>query len=545
MRESVDTSRKDTAHITAAIHQKQLKGSVDLLTALGVTCLQDFDVTSTSAVLIFQQNTAAQVSSFPQLVEQLQFCFEKQNTLLPKNIEPETFFGFTLRMLKACGGVDIAKQASLHVFEIVKDKLSFKIEKGILKVRFSKDIAAFFTPLFKGVNAAFFSADDNGLQINLKKCFELRYFDILWLQDEGFQKVFLSTHLVSPQKVFFISEALEDGKTKVTPIFRTDSSRKTPTYQIILDVSKSMNTEGHISKAKKSVLALAQLIFDQYPDARLQVNTFADRLWPLVSFHKGAYTQKDLPALEEHLMLQRAHGDSTALYETTLSVWQQYFLIKKTGVNTLLLTDGINNDHSERRLKNELDLQARNRKLRPEKSTNKLSVISFGVEQPELMKSVCEFLNSSVITLSDAEFASDATISQFLMKFVHYRELLLVNNRVLVDTEEHISQEEIELSSNSHQIECELDGGLVQAESQILEPGTQLVYKVTDSQGHVFSCGAMTVRKMPHELILSSSSSRTLMHGASPNRVFSLPSTSGNTQMPPVVDTKALRLSTV
>lgn len=545
MHESTETSQKDTAHIIDAIRQKQSKGSVDLLTALGVTNLQAFDVTSTDAALLFRQKAGVQQASIPDLITQLQICFEKQKTPLPRHIKPETFFEFTLRMLEACGGTTIAKEASLNIFEMLKDRLSFNIERGVIKISFPQDSGHFLAPLFNAINADFFSVINNSLHINLKRCFESRLFDILWLRDKNIRRVFLNPALLSPQKVFFISEALEDGNTKVTPVFRTDNYRKTPAYHIILDISSSMNDEGRIGKAKKSVLALAQLIFSEYPHARIQVSIFADYMRHLNGKYQNGYSQPDFPFLEADLKYLAANGDSTGLYGTTCAVFQQYFLYGKTGNNTLLLTDGLNNDRSEVALQRMLDQQTKNPKLRPEKSTNKLSVISFGVEQPELMKQVSAFFNSSVITLQDADFAADATISQFLATFVHYRALLLVQNRVLLGAEEQVHQEEA-TSSSSYLFECELDGGLVQAESQILKPGTQLEYKITDHDGSVLSDGAIMVEEVActAENSPSSSSLNMPMHGALPHRVFPLPIKSSSTQAPLEASTSSPNLST-
>lgn len=436
------------------------KNMMDLLNDMGVN-LKGTQVICHNELMVFTSNTQ-------QVSEQL--AINLNDLLTDKNSAKLTTQKFSLADL-------ITQEVNSGICEDLRNKLSCD---AILKILINDGLkyeldennehinielpSAVYAPLFASLKYRYLSVSGTRLQFNIKD-FLLSYPNELILIEGKAPLLFTNANVFENKKVFYAKKQLEHGEFEVKPYFYIPKAVNPPEYHFILDTSSSMYAGMRLDTLKESVIKFAEALFEFHPRAIINITQFDTE----VNF-LNRYDKNKLSQLKIDVNALYANG-TTALYQ---ACQEQLDMITQSNKhnNVLLFTDGKDcsiNNVSEQKLTQLVSFVEKGNPL--VKARNKFFIISYGVEQPQILHRVTKLFNSPVIDSQNADFIKALSDVQQMQTWAATRDLftcqLVIDNKL----KESICS-------------YDMSGQFVALESQRSKDG-QVHLKIIDSYGKV------------------------------------------------------------
>lgn len=303
----------------------------------------------------------------------------------------------------------------LGEFEYDEARLSFK------SAQLSREISALFSSIAENFN--YFTVENHRLYFSVEKYLQ-KNSNAITIIDKS---IFITESLVKGDKdIFYITDKSDSGM-KIMPYFIAPSMPQNVTFKFILDISDSMNIEDRLHKLKESVLKLSAALFEFQENATIQVDIFNHKCSSL-----GTYNKSNHNDLINAVNTIQAEG-GTHLYKTVTH--QISSIINSENYNNILLfTDGedsnfFNHQKNIKIMREKIESIEENRT----KYTNKFFILSYNVNQPEILEDIAKSFFSSVINTNEIDILNSLSDNNSLYNWATARELftysLTVDNK--------------------------------------------------------------------------------------------------------------------
>jgi hypothetical protein len=153
--------------------------------------------------------------------------------------------------------------------------------------------------------------------------------------------------------------------------------------------------------------------------------------------------------------------------------------------------------------------QSTNERMQVRLTTNKFSIISCGVQQPELLQTICKQFDTPILHVQDAQFTVSANNVAFLGQFLQFRDILTCNTLITATDLDKITHKDL--------IRCHGSGQFVAASAQICAKGAQVSFSVEDSLGNTVAKATLSPQAAPMLSPSSSSTSSSQPSGPQPS----------------------------
>jgi hypothetical protein len=260
------------------------------------------------------------------------------------------------------------------------------------------NLPASFSAVFKELQLDNIVVTEKGLEIDLENLLTHQTTDLGFLKlDADLSPMIILKSTALENKIFYQVKDIEgdDENVNVTPSFLVPRNLTPPKYSFMLDVSGSM--QKSLPALKKSVIKMAEMIFEFEPKAQIQLSVFHSDV-----YSKGKFVKAEHQGLIDTIKAMEVEG-TTALFKAAETE------LDKTDSqpfnNILLFTDGNNN------LKDEFQhsLEAKINKLKEAGAEitcarNKFYIINYGsTQQSKLLHDLTKVFGSKLINSNDPE----------------------------------------------------------------------------------------------------------------------------------------------
>jgi hypothetical protein len=228
------------------------------------------------------------------------------------------------------------KASALHTFNLISAQVNIAMSvAGEILLSFPEEMLGICRETFSKISLESVKFINDQLILSLEN--HLQPDSLLWLSAQGAlgqDRLFLSAQALQQLEIVF-SRTFDEvtRQFKIQPFFRAFSN-KLPTYEFVLDISGSMARDDKLTKATQSLLTLANILFKLFPEAKLIVSTFNDKVRRL---SESPYTQDTFSALQADLA-ELKPVSFTELYPAVAQVIKTY--LNSSGKNTIFFTDG-------------------------------------------------------------------------------------------------------------------------------------------------------------------------------------------------------------
>ncbi|WP_454782178.1 VWA domain-containing protein [Legionella sp. WA2022007384] len=475
------------------------KNMVELLHAMGVH-LDDTKVVCHDERVVFHSKTTKENESLgAELQELLQ-----QNTVKPalKKVTMAELLTDEITQATCVDSVtaDTHKKSCLAVLNVLQlTGLDFTIDEQ--QEYLSIQLPSFaFAPLFNSLNYKNMSIEGEKIKFNVK-AFLKNHPQELILLDGKSPLLLAHSKSFEDKKVFYAQKQVSEDTLEVTPYFFVPEALTPPTYHFILDTSFSMEGE-RLTKLKKSVIEFADALFKFQPDAVINLIEFNINT---TNVGMGSYQTKDMVKLSDDVKSLRARGE-TRLFGTIAD--QLSMLMKSTQHNNVLLfTDGENTvgtyDIMMEHVESSIDLLKKTSPLVPIR--NKFFILSYGVNQPQIIHTVAELFGSLVLQTDDVDFVEALDKKEKLQEWAAARELFNCRMEVVDNTS-------LDAKADEYVCSYDLSGQFVALKPKQYQNNEMLHLTITDSQGKTLLDDKKMFANKPMETSLLPGTAKTATH---------------------------------
>lgn len=330
-----------------------------------------------------------------------------------------------------------------------------------------------FEALFAAVRFRHMHAEHGQIKINIKALMKTHQDSLVYIEGES-PTLLVHESAFAKKKVFYAEKRIDNNHTEVTPYFFVPSAIEPPLYHFILDTSSSM--EYNMQALKKSVIAVAEALFDFQPEANIRLTVFSDRTQLMGTFHKDS-TWEFINAVNS----LKANG-GTRLYGTVVDALHALSEKNLAHNNILLFTDGENSVFSCYAKTTELDIRIVLHHLQKQSHLtmvrNKFFILSYNTVQPAIMHDVTKAFSSPVIETATLDFQTALSDKGKLQEWAAKRELFTcrLTTRAKASTETR-SVEEV--------FACDMSGQFVALQPKICKNNDTLEIKILDGANTV------------------------------------------------------------
>ncbi|CEK11373.1 VWA domain-containing protein [Legionella hackeliae] len=471
------------------------KNMIELLQAMGIN-LEGTEMVCNNERVIFN----------PETVKDGEILGSALQKLLQKDTKKPPFKRVTLANLIA---EDIAVATSsdnataethkksclaiLGVLETIGLEETLDKEQEYFEIKFPSPV---YAPLFSSLTYKYISIQDEKIIFNIKEYLKDHKEELILIDSK---KPYLFAHSESfeSKKIFYAEKKVSDDTVEVTPFFFVPSSLTPPVYHFNLDTSDSMGTtdsmEGtRLKTLKRSVIQFAKALFEFQPDAVINLSQFND-----TTKNVGVYRKKDIDQLCDDVNKLRATG-LTCLYDTTLKLLS-YLAKSNQHNNVLLFTDGENTvGKSEEQIEAlKLAISSLKKGSPLPLARNKVCVVSYDVNQPDIMHEVAELFHSSIVKTQTVDFTNALSKGE-LQTLAAVRELLTCRIGVVGNSNSNMQLEEYVLS-------CDMSGQFTPLEPKLCKNNESLSVTIIDGNGKTLLEDNKSLAEKPVETVLPGS----------------------------------------
>lgn len=389
------------------------------------------------------------------------------------------------------------KKSCLALLDILQLKDTLDEQQEYLDIQLP---SAVYGPIFSALNYKYLSINGEKIKFNIKEYLKAHKQELILIDGQS-PLLFAYSELFENRKVFYAEKKVSADITEVTPYFFVPDALTPPAYHFVLDTSGSMFGKN-LDTLKKSVIELADALFQYQPDAVINISEFNTENRTVGNFRK-----QDMSRLKYEVNRLSADG-STRLYATVVD--QLAMLThSKLHNNILLFTDGINSSDYESLLINQLErtVESLGEETSLIRVKNKFFILSYGVKQPEVLQKVANAFASPIINTNTVDFIEALSQQDKLQEWAAARELFTCRLEVAGSST---------LDTQSEEYVCSFDmsGQFVALKPQLHKNNERLHLTITDSNGKILLDDQRSLAKKPMDSVLLPGIAKTaVQHG--------------------------------
>ncbi|CAM2849837.1 marine proteobacterial sortase target protein [Legionella steigerwaltii] len=480
------------------------KNMVGLLNAMGVP-LENTKVACKDERVIFNSGTTKEAEA---LAANLQDLLQK-DTVKP-TIRKKTVAELLAEEITYASCADSAmsethKKSCLAVLSVLQlTGLEYTLDEQQEYINIQLPSAA-YAPLFNSLTYKYMSIEGEKIKFNIKE-FLKAYKQELILIDGKSPLLFAHSESFESKKVFYAEKKVSEDTTEITPYFFVPDALTPPAYHFVLDTSGSMEGE-RLTTLKKSVIELADALFQFQPDAVINISEFNSTTRKV-----GSYRKQDATQLTSDINKLRA-DHSTRLLGTVSD--QLSMLVQSTQHNNVILfTDGENSIGNEEDQTKALEkmVESLGGSASLIRVRNKFFILSYGTKQPEVLHKVAQAFDSPVLETNTIDFTAALSEKGKLQEWAAARELFTCRLEIA-------DSSGLDTKSEEYVQSCDMSGQFVALKPQQYQNNESLHLTIKDGNGKTLLDDKRSLAKKSVEsVLLPGSAKAAVQHG-----MFTLP----------------------